>query len=159
MKTTHALIPILLFVFGCSASPGEESGSVKLGAIALSGTNGNDSPEKTEEKPQSETPVIKFEEDSYNFGEVKFEQPARHKFVFTNTGDTDLIIDTVKPSCSCTAPDWSREAIPPGGQGFVTAEFNSKKAGVFRKSVSVITNADPKVTVLTITGEVLPGAE
>jgi len=39
-------------------------------------------------------------------------------------------------------PDYTKEAIPPGGEGFVAGAFDSKKAheGVVSKSIFVTTN-------------------
>ena len=50
----------------------------------------------------------------------------------------------VKPSCGCTSPDWSKEEIAPGKEGFIEIIFNSAgKSGMQRKNVSVYLNTDP----------------
>lgn len=97
----------------------------------------------------------KLEEDSYNFGEVKQNNPAKHIFWFTNTGKEDLKIENVKPSCSCTASNYTKEAIAPGEKGFVEVVYNAKKLGVFRKTATITANTDPRNKVLSISGEVV----
>ena len=61
---------------------------------------------------------------------------------------------TVKPSCGCTTPDWSKKEVKPGKEGFIVAEYNPKgRPGVFRKSLSVVTS-DNKRSVIFIKGKV-----
>jgi hypothetical protein len=97
-----------------------------------------------------------FEEETFDFGSIKEENGSvEHKFVFTNSGNAPLIIDGVRASCGCTTPAWSKEPIPPGEKGFVTAKYNPKnRPGSFRKSLSISSNADPSVKVIYIKGMV-----
>ncbi len=97
-----------------------------------------------------------FEEETFDFGTIKEENgPVSHKFVFTNVGNSPLVIQGVRASCGCTTPAWSKEPIPPGEKGFVTAKYNPKnRPGSFRKSLSVTSNADPSVKVIYIKGMV-----
>ena len=97
-----------------------------------------------------------FEEETFDFGNIKEENGSvEHKFVFTNTGNAPLIIQGVRASCGCTTPAWSKEPIPPGDEGFVTAKYNPKnRPGSFRKSLSITSNADPSVKVIYIKGMV-----
>lgn len=96
-----------------------------------------------------------FDADSYNFGEVKQNKPAKHTFWLTNTGNEDLIIETVKPSCSCTASNYTKDPIAPGEKGYIELEYSAKKLGVFRKSATITANTDPRNKVLSISGEVV----
>ena len=99
---------------------------------------------------------FKFEEETFDFGSIKEENGAvAHKFVFTNTGDAPLVIQGVRASCGCTTPGWTKEPIPPGEKGFVTAKYNPKnRPGSFRKSLSITSNADPGTKVIYIKGMV-----
>jgi len=101
---------------------------------------------------------ISFQTTHHNYGKIKEEQGiSKFMFVFTNTGNEPLIVQSVKPSCGCTSSDWTRQPIPPGGEGYVTAEYNPKnRPGPFSKSIRVTTNAEPALTILRISGEVLP---
>ena len=98
---------------------------------------------------------VAYTDDSHNFGEVKVGETLKHKFVFTNTGAAPLKLISVKPSCSCTATDYSKEEIAPGKTGYVIAEYPAKKAGVFKKTVTVVSNTEPRNKILTISGEAI----
>ena len=98
---------------------------------------------------------LKFNEREFDFGEIKeMGGKVSHKFVFTNNSKKSIQILTVKPSCGCTTPDWSKKEIKPGKEGFIVAEYNPRgRPGVFRKSLSVVTS-DNKRSVIFIKGKV-----
>ena len=101
---------------------------------------------------------MKMSETEHNFGVFK-EEAGRQTFdfVLTNTGDQPLIIQRVTASCGCTTPEWTKQPIPPGGKGKVTAIYDpANRPGVFNKTLTVYSNAVPQTTVLTIKGEVTP---
>ena len=90
----------------------------------------------------------------HDFGTVEQGTPVSHTFYFTNTGNKPMTVTTVKPSCGCTAADYSKEEIQPGETGYVKATFNAKSKGVFTKTVSVTYDAEDGVKVLKLRGEV-----
>ncbi len=91
---------------------------------------------------------------SFDFGKIKLNVPVTHEFKFTNSGDAPLVITSVQASCGCTVAEYSKEPIPSGGQGFVKATYNAAKAGVFTKTVTINSNTQDGVVLLTIKGEV-----
>ncbi len=95
---------------------------------------------------------------SHDFGKIKQGVPATHEFKFTNTGKTPLIITNVQASCGCTSPGWTRDAVPPGGEGYVKATFNAANAGVFNKTVTVTANIEAGFVTLSFKGEVQAAA-
>ena len=97
-----------------------------------------------------------FEEETFDFGKVKEDKgPVEHKFVFTNSGDAPLVIQGVRASCGCTTPAWSKEPVPPGEKGFITAKYNPKnRPGSFHKSLTITSNANPSSKVIYIKGMV-----
>ena len=103
-------------------------------------------------------PSIRFEQTEHDFGRVNEEGgPITHQFMFTNTGDAPLIVSSVKASCGCTTPSWTREPIAPGEQGAIDAQYNPKnRPGAFKKSVTVTSNATPPTQILYIQGTVAP---
>jgi len=107
---------------------------------------------------QTVQPKISFQETSHNFGNLKeADGKVTHQFEFVNTGGSDLVIQSVRSSCGCTAPRWTREPVPPGGKGYVAATYNpAGRPGRFSKYVTVISNSNPGSVRLTITGEVEP---
>jgi hypothetical protein len=104
--------------------------------------------------PKADMAIASFDGMTFDFGKIKQGVPATHEFKFTNTGTVPLIITNVAPSCGCTTPDWSRDPILPGGQGFIKATFNAASVGAFNKSISVTANVDGGHIQLLIKGEV-----
>ena len=104
----------------------------------------------------SQKPNISFEESEHNFGDIEEKGgKVSHKFMFTNNGKNPLRILSVKPSCGCTTPDWTKDEIKPGNQDYIIAEYNPKgRPGVFRKSLSIVTN-DNQRALIFIKGKVI----
>lgn len=103
----------------------------------------------------SDMAIFEWEGASHDFGKIKQGVPVTHEFKFTNTGKTPLVITNVQASCGCTTPDWSKEPIPPGGQGFIKATYNAAAMGAFNKSVTVMANVENGFKQLSIKGEVV----
>lgn len=100
-------------------------------------------------------PSIRWEKTTIDLGKVKQNHPATVEFVFSNSGNGALVITEVKPSCSCTIPNYSKEPIPAGKKGNVKAEYNAKNLGSFHKTVTVFSNAGGGAETLTFQGEVV----
>jgi hypothetical protein len=102
--------------------------------------------------------TIRFSANEHDFGTFKEESGRQtYDFMVTNTGANPLVIQNVVPSCGCTTPDWTRQPIPAGGTGKVTAIYDPQNyPGKFNKTLTVYTNTKPQVSVLTIKGEVIP---
>lgn len=107
------------------------------------------------------TRPIQFNEESFDFGKViEKDGPVTHVFEFTNSYNKPVKILSVKPSCNCTAPDWSKEEIQPGKTGFIKAEFNPKgRPGYFTKTLTVSTDAESTPFILQIKGSVVADAQ
>lgn len=101
-------------------------------------------------------PVAKWDKMVNDFGDITFNVPKTAEFKLTNTGKEPLIISSAKASCGCTNLKFSQEPILPGKSSSVSATYNAAAQGVFTKTVTVITNADPNPVVLQIKGNVLP---
>lgn len=88
----------------------------------------------------------------HDFGTIPQGVPVTHTFKVTNTGSEPLTITNVKASCGCTATEYTREAIPPGGEGIVQARYNAAAEGNFNKSVTVTYNTENQRELLRLTG-------
>ena len=99
---------------------------------------------------------IEFEKTSHDFGTIsETGGPAVYDFVFKNTGDAPLILNSVRASCGCTTPSWSRQPIAPGQTGSVKVSFDPRhRPGRFNKSITVNSNASNAVSSLSIHGTV-----
>lgn len=102
------------------------------------------------------TPVAKWDKMVNDFGDIAFNVPKTAEFKLTNTGKEPLIISSAKASCGCTNLKYASEPILPGKSATVSATYNAAAQGVFTKTVTVVTNADPNPVVLQIKGNVLP---
>jgi len=110
-----------------------------------------------EEKPEGPLPVVGFENVDHDFGTINEGQKVSYTYKFKNTGQAPLIIQNAQPSCGCTVPQWSKEPVPVGGTGYVTAEFDSSgKPGINNKTITVTANTWPKTTTLRFKAMVTP---
>jgi Protein of unknown function (DUF1573) len=109
-------------------------------------------------KSQVATTKMQLSSTEHDFGTFK-EEAGRQTFDFivTNTGTEPLIIQNVVASCGCTTPEWTKQPIPAGAKGKITAIYDPKdRPGPFNKSLAVYTNTKPEVMNLVIKGEVIP---
>ncbi|MEL7168353.1 MAG: DUF1573 domain-containing protein [Bacteroidota bacterium] len=106
--------------------------------------------------------ALAFNATTHDFGEIMEGDVATTTFTFTNESTAPVRLLEVRPSCGCTAPDWSREPVAPGEAGSVTVAYDSSgRPGVFSRDVTVraetvgedgSTALDP--VSLTVTGTV-----
>jgi len=104
---------------------------------------------------QTGGPVISFEKKSHDFGDIVQGDKVEHIFKFTNAGNEPLIITNIQVQCGCTAPEWPRNPIPPGGKGEIKIVFNSTgKMGKQNKTSTIISNAEG-TNQIVFTGNVI----
>jgi hypothetical protein len=102
---------------------------------------------------QETGPIISFEKTVHDFGSFLQKDGAQaYRFIFTNTGTETIIIQKVTASSGCTTPDWTKEPITPGGQGFIEATYRPSGAMPFDKTITVSSNARPSPVILHIKG-------
>ena len=111
--------------------------------------------EVAEEKKIADA-TIDFESKVVDYGVLENKADGARKFVFKNNGSEPLVIKNAKGSCGCTVPTWPREPIAPGATGEIGVNYDTKRVGVFTKTITLTTNADKKPVILTIKGEVKP---
>jgi hypothetical protein len=116
--------------------------------------NAQTAPAATPVNPNA--PIAKWDKLVTDFGDIAFNVPKTAEFKLTNAGKEPLIISSAKASCGCTNLKYASEPILPGKSTIVSATYNAAAQGVFGKTVTVVTNADPNPVVLQIKGNVLP---
>lgn len=85
--------------------------------------------------------TIKWLDTLINFGTVKQGEKVTVKFRCLNTGEKPLMLTYVRPGCGCTVAEYTKEAILPGKEGYVLANFDSKKfCDVVNKSIMAASN-------------------
>ena len=104
-------------------------------------------------------PVMTFAEKEFDFGTITQGTNVEHVFKFTNTGDAPLVVVDAKSSCGCTVPTWSRESIPPGGQGEMLVKFNGSGQNQVRKTVTITAHTQNGKELIKIKAFVTPNAE
>lgn len=93
----------------------------------------------------------------FEAGEVVKGEYITAKFKVTNTGDYPLIISEVSAGCTCTVAKEPKGPIAPGDSEEIVAQVDTDKTGVGSvvKSLRIVSNADPSVTVVKIKATVL----
>jgi len=109
-----------------------------------------------QEKPVN-GPVITFESDSKDFGDIKQGDKVENVFKFENTGNQALIISNVAATCGCTVPSWPKEPITPGKTAEIKVSFNSAgKMGKQNSVVRIYSNASEPIEKVSLISNVLP---
>ncbi|MCS6904370.1 MAG: DUF1573 domain-containing protein, partial [Bacteroidia bacterium] len=95
------------------------------------------------------SPKITFEVTEFDGGEILEGQHLTYAFKFTNTGKSDLIIESAKASCGCTATAPKEKVIKPGQSSQIEASFDSHyKQGPQHKTITVKTNDITNPTII-----------
>jgi hypothetical protein len=98
-------------------------------------------------------PIISVEPDPYDFGQVPLYSIARGTLIVSNSGETPLIVESVKTRAPFSDGATSF-TVPPGGSRKVMISFQPTSVGVVSGPCTFISNAanEPTLTV-TLTGE------
>ncbi len=114
---------------------------------------------QAQEQP-TEGAKIQFAEKVINYGKIEKGANGTRVFKFKNEGTEPLVLNSVRASCGCTTPKWTRQPIAPGAEGEITVKYDTNRMGNFHKTVTVNSNAANKTVVLTIKGQVMnPAAQ
>lgn len=111
--------------------------------------------------PSAVGPRIQFDNLVFDFGRIRAGEPAKHTYVYTNTGDALLVINSVQPQCGCTtAGEWTKQAEP-GQTGTIPIQFNTGNYnGPVFKQVTVNCNVTNQPAVfLQIKGTVFKAVD
>jgi len=125
-------------------------------SIAVSATMDEDFSKLSAEELKN-APIVSYDSDSFDFGDIKPNTKNEHVFNLKNIGKMDLIIRDVKSSCGCTAVSPSKNKIAAGESVPLKVVFDSTgKSGRQNKTITVITN-DPKnpTSILRISSNIV----
>ena len=167
MKNSISILSILtLFLFVATSCRNKESekriAELESKVAELEGKQSPASvtpaPTNSEEpRPEGPMAAFAFENMDHDFGTMKEGDVVKYTYKFKNTGDAPLIIQNVQGSCGCTTPEWTKDPVPVGGEGFITAQFNSAgKSNLQNKTVTITANTWPETTTLKFTAMVEP---
>lgn len=151
------------FVVSCASDAAADGKAALKTNDATATTTSNDPPKPSTAAPAvptGPTTVMSFDATEFDFGTVDEGEKVSHTYSFKNTGDEPLILSNAKGSCGCTVPKWPKEPIPPGEDGEIIVEFNSKnKKGKRNQKVTITANTNPPQSFIYLKGEVNPSAE
>jgi hypothetical protein len=97
---------------------------------------------------------ISWDSKLIDLGNIQKDVATDATFEFTNNTEQPVVIARVKSSCGCTVTSYERKAILPGESASVTATYNARKVGNFRKNVTVFLSNDSQY-VLSLKGNVI----
>ena len=97
---------------------------------------------------------ISFTQETIDYGKIKKDANGEREFVFKNTGKEPLIITNCVGSCGCTVPVWPKTPIAPGEKASIKVKYDTRRVGLFQKTVTVTSNAATPTKVMTIKGNV-----
>ncbi len=111
----YFLIGIIIFCFSCAEKKQQQE-------------SGN--------KTAKGTPEIKFDEEMHDFGKLTAGETAVFSFVYTNTGNSDLIVENAESDCGCVRVYFSKSSVKPNEKGKIEVEFDS--SGLFGRQLKTI---------------------
>lgn len=128
------------------------SASIFLILLTLSCAENKTSNKKNPEQHNNKTTLPKFEFDteSHNFGKLTSGEILSYSFLFTNSGNTNLIIEKAEADCGCLKISIPQKTIAPGKKGIIEVQFNAGgMIGRQLKTVELHSNcADPKHLII-----------
>ncbi len=99
-------------------------------------------------------PVLTFASTEHDFGLIDETAEVATTFEFTNTGGSELVIETIRASCGCTTPVLTKRRYQPGESGIIEVDFDPTRPGPTQKYITVTSNTETAVTRLTIAADV-----
>lgn len=100
--------------------------------------------------PANAAPKIEFDTNFFNLGKVIGETGMSGKFKFKNTGDSELVIDNVAPSCDCTEAKALPDKLAPGESGEIAYTITFDHPVAAQRTMTVHCN-DPKAPSTRLT--------
>jgi hypothetical protein len=89
-------------------------------------------------------PKATFEKKGLVFKDVNEGDVLEFSYTFTNTGNSDLKLLSVKPTCGCTVAEYPKEFIKPGETKTIDVTFDTEgRPGYQAKGVNIETNGGP----------------
>jgi len=103
-------------------------------------------------------PEITFDRTTVDFG--LFDKEHGDKtcwFVFTNTGNKELLILSATSTCGCTVPEYPKTAILPGHKDSIKVSYagSTRRVGKMKKTIALTTNCKVNSCYLYIQGEMV----
>lgn len=85
-----------------------------------------ESPKVKIEPQNNNTTSLKFLNRKVDFSFVKGDTLLVAKYIFVNTGFNNLVIESIKPDCTCTGFYLSNKLVQPNDSGYILLKFSTK---------------------------------
>lgn len=105
---------------------------------------------KIKVSPEDSTTIEWIDPVFQNLGNAKSGPPLNVRFIFKNTGNKPLIIDSIDAGCSCTLFDLPTEPILPGKEGKIVIRYETEMqptTSINVKHIDVFANTRPLSTM------------
>ena len=101
----------------------------------------------------ADPPVIQWETTTeHDFGDLLRGESVTVDFKFKNISDQPIVIESVRPDCGCTAPNWENIPTEPDSIGQLSITFDATKKGYFNKKIKVFFSGQRKGEKLYVEG-------
>jgi len=98
---------------------------------------------------------FEFDAETIDYGTIQKGSDGVRVFRFKNVGDEPLVVEDVKSSCTCLVPKKPKAAIMPGEKGEIEIQYDTKKVGHIRKTITVYSNTSEPIKALKIKGQII----
>ena len=112
---------------------------------------------EAQKTPTLEGAGMVFENETIDYGTIPHNADGQRQFVFTNTGNKPLVIESTQGSCGCTVPSKPEKPIQPGEKGVIGVKYATDRVGPFTKTVTVTSNAVGSNVTPVTTPSTTPG--
>ena len=99
-------------------------------------------------------PIMTFESNIVEYGEIEQHSEPLRVAKFTNTGVEPLVIQSARGSCGCTVPSYPKQPIMPGESAEIEIRYDTKRLGKINKTVTITTNEGGEPHVLKVQGTI-----
>lgn len=108
------------------------------------------------QKNKIQGPYLSINIDTLSYGKIKINTDGERSIEIKNIGNEPLIITSCKSSCGCTVPFCPETKIFPYDSSQIKIVYDTKRLGVFSKTLTIKSNAINSTYYLKIIGEVIP---
>ena len=105
---------------------------------------------------KTQGPYLSIETDTLRYGKIKLNSNGERSVEIKNIGNETLIITSCKASCGCTIPLCPTSRISPNDSSEIKIVYDTKRSGIFSKTLTIKSNAINNTYYLKIIGEVIP---
>ena len=98
---------------------------------------------------------LSIESDTLKYGEIRINSNGERSIKFVNTGNEPLLINSCKGSCGCTVPKCPKTKILPGEVSEIKVVFDTKKTGIFSKTITIKSNAINNTIYIKVIGKTI----